>query len=178
MPSVTAMPSAANTLLVSSLSIPTALAATPLPTYGTPASSSRPWTVPSSPYGPCRQGKTTSTSPSASTAAGRPAAVAGKPPSGHIAATSAPQATPGSSLPTIHTPSAVLRTGRTSYRLRSRLATTPAAERQETSCSPLRPPNSTATRIVVGAGSIWLLLGDVAAPDAGPDAGEDLVRDG
>ena len=38
-------------------------ASTPAPTYGTPASSSRPWTVPSSPNGPCRIGKTTSTSP-------------------------------------------------------------------------------------------------------------------
>ena len=39
-------------------------AATPAPTYGTPASSSRPWTVPSSPNGPCRTGSTTSTEPS------------------------------------------------------------------------------------------------------------------
>ena len=42
----------------------TALAATPAPTYGTLASSSRPWTVPSSPNGPCRIGSTTSTSAS------------------------------------------------------------------------------------------------------------------
>ena len=41
-------------------------AATPAPTYGTPASSSRPWTVPSSPKGPCSTGRTTSTAPSAS----------------------------------------------------------------------------------------------------------------
>ena len=40
-------------------------AATPAPTYGTFASSSRPWTVPSSPNGPCRTGSTTSTEPSA-----------------------------------------------------------------------------------------------------------------
>ena len=40
-------------------------AATPEPTYGTPASSSRPCTVPSSPNGPCRIGSTTSTAPSA-----------------------------------------------------------------------------------------------------------------
>ena len=32
-------------------------AATPAPTYGMPASSSRPWTVPSSPKGPCRIGQ-------------------------------------------------------------------------------------------------------------------------
>ena len=38
-------------------------AATPGPTYGTPASSSRPCTVPSSPNGPCSTGKTTSIAP-------------------------------------------------------------------------------------------------------------------
>jgi hypothetical protein len=38
-------------------------AVTPAPTYGTPASSSSPWTVPSSPNGPWRIGRTTSTSP-------------------------------------------------------------------------------------------------------------------
>ena len=45
-----------------SLSIASDEAATPAPTYGMPASSSRPCTVPSSPNGPCRTGKTTSTS--------------------------------------------------------------------------------------------------------------------
>ena len=40
-------------------------AVTPEPTYGTPASSSSPCTVPSSPNGPCRIGSTTSTAPSA-----------------------------------------------------------------------------------------------------------------
>ena len=40
--------------------MPTADASTPAPTYGTLASSSRPCTVPSSPYGPCSTGKTTS----------------------------------------------------------------------------------------------------------------------
>ena len=39
-------------------------AATPEPTYATSASSRSPWTVPSSPNGPCRTGKTTSTWPS------------------------------------------------------------------------------------------------------------------
>ncbi len=47
-----------------SLSMLTALASTPAPTYGTPAISSRPWMVPSSPYGPCSTGSTRSTSPS------------------------------------------------------------------------------------------------------------------
>ena len=40
--------------------MPTADASTPAPTYGTLASSSSPCTVPSSPYGPCSTGKTTS----------------------------------------------------------------------------------------------------------------------
>src|SRR5436305_1165948 len=35
-------------------------ASTPAPTYGTSRHSSSPWTVPSSPKGPCRTGKTTS----------------------------------------------------------------------------------------------------------------------
>ena len=39
-------------------------AVTPDPTYGTAASSSRPCTVPSSPNGPWRIGRTTSTGPS------------------------------------------------------------------------------------------------------------------
>ena len=39
-------------------------AMTPAPTYGTSASSRKPCTVPSSPKGPCRTGKTTSTSAS------------------------------------------------------------------------------------------------------------------
>ena len=48
-----------------SLSMQSADAVTPEPTYGTPASSSSPCTVPSSPKGPCRIGSTTSTAPSA-----------------------------------------------------------------------------------------------------------------
>ncbi len=42
------------------LSIPTAEAITPAPTYGTLPSSNRPWMVPSSPCGPCRTGNATS----------------------------------------------------------------------------------------------------------------------
>ena len=53
-------PVAANTSFIAALSMPTADASTPAPTYGTLASSSRPCTVPSSPYGPCSTGKTTS----------------------------------------------------------------------------------------------------------------------
>ena len=46
--------------LATTLSRQTADASTPEPTYGTSSSSSRPWTVPSSPNGPCRTGKATS----------------------------------------------------------------------------------------------------------------------
>ena len=46
-------------------------AATPAPTYGTPASSSSPCTVPSSPNGPCRIGSTTSTWPRVAAAVDR-----------------------------------------------------------------------------------------------------------
>ena len=58
------MPSAAASFLVNSLSMAAAEANTFAPTYGMPAISSMPWMVPSSPYAPCRAGKTTSTSAS------------------------------------------------------------------------------------------------------------------
>jgi hypothetical protein len=53
------MPAAIVTCLAIALSMLTAEPSTPLPTYGTPASSSMPCTVPSSPNGPCRRGSTT-----------------------------------------------------------------------------------------------------------------------
>ena len=52
----------------------------------------------------------------------------------------------GSSAPTTQAPSRVMPTGTTSNRSRSRLASTLPAETQEIACSPLRPPNTTATR--------------------------------
>jgi hypothetical protein len=48
---------------ITSLSMPTAEPNTPAPTNGRLASLSKPWTVPSSPNGPCKMGKTTSTVP-------------------------------------------------------------------------------------------------------------------
>ena len=54
----------ASTSLALILSMHSAEASTPDPTYGTPASSSRPCTVPSSPWGPCRSGMTTTGNPS------------------------------------------------------------------------------------------------------------------
>ena len=62
--SVTGMPWSRSTALKTSLSMQSAEASTPAPTYGTPASSSSPCTVPSSPNGPCSTGNTTSTSES------------------------------------------------------------------------------------------------------------------
>jgi hypothetical protein len=58
----TGRPAAENSTFCTALSMPTAEARTPAPTYGTPASSSIPWMVPSSPKGPCRMGNTTSIS--------------------------------------------------------------------------------------------------------------------
>ena len=57
-----AMPFADMICLATDLSIATALAKTPEPTYATCASSSKPCTVPSSPIGPCNNGITTSDS--------------------------------------------------------------------------------------------------------------------
>ena len=54
-----AMPCWASTCLAIALSMARAEPSTPLPTYGTSASSSIPWTVPSSPSGPCSSGSTT-----------------------------------------------------------------------------------------------------------------------
>src|SRR5512141_3515679 len=52
-------PTAADAACMKILSIPTADAATPHPTYGTPSASNRPWTTPSSPTLPWTIGKTT-----------------------------------------------------------------------------------------------------------------------
>src|SRR6058998_1097091 len=63
-------PCAENTAFIVALSMPTAEASTPAPTYGTSASSSSPWIVPSSPYGPWSM--TTTTSRPARNSAGMP----------------------------------------------------------------------------------------------------------
>ena len=131
---------------------------TPEPTYGTPAISSRPWMVPSSPYGPCRTGNTTSTPRSAPRALGRldhdqPAGgrVAGQHHGGarvhrgQLAAADA-AARAGSPPASTQRPSGVMPTGTTSYSSRSSAASTLPALTQEMACSVLRPPNTTATR--------------------------------
>ena len=98
-------------------------ASTPAPTYGTSRHSSSPCTVPSSPNGPCRTGKTTS-APS-------------RPPPG-VSATGSPSHATRRRAPT--------RPRRTSCPPRSSPARTDAADASETSCSEERPPPSTATR--------------------------------
>ncbi len=59
---VTGMPSARSARFIATLFMPTAEARMPHPTYGTFSDSSSPCTTPSSPYGPCSTGKTTSSS--------------------------------------------------------------------------------------------------------------------
>ena len=72
-------PRAAKHTFIIALSIPTAEASTPAPTYGTSASSSSPCTVPSSPYGPWSTGKMTSRPSPATYAFSRAGRVAGRP---------------------------------------------------------------------------------------------------
>ena len=52
-PSGTSSPLATSTVLAITLSIASAEASTPDPVYGMPRVSSRPWSLPSSPHGPC-----------------------------------------------------------------------------------------------------------------------------
>src|SRR5690606_30005712 len=138
-------------------SIPTAEPATPEPTYGTPASSKRPWTVPSSPLGPCRTGKTTSKARrSASSAGGRPPTATRPGPAGSArnaagtiwaSRSFAPSLSAASgSSPTSHRPSLVMPMGITSYLAGSSAFMTDSADIRLTSCSPDRPPKRTATR--------------------------------
>src|SRR5699024_3024888 len=157
--SPTGSPSAASSFFAYSLSMAAALANTPAPTYGTPASSANPWMVPSSPNAPCNTGKTTSTplrtsgtvpgskltrpvlvgSPASTTAV--PLSTVGNRPS--LISSSA-----GSAVPSTQPPSGVIPTGTISNRSRSRFASTLPAETHEMACSLLRPPNTTAIRVL------------------------------
>ena len=81
----TGSPAEARTIFMYALSIPTAEARTPDPTYRMPAISNSPWIVPSSPNGPCSSGKTTSTvasarggSPASDTTSSAPRRIAGQ----------------------------------------------------------------------------------------------------
>ena len=108
-------------------------AATPAPTYATPANSSSPCTVPSSPNGPCRIGSTTSTLPRV---AGAFAAGTGR-----VSATE-----PSAPEPSSHCPSRPIATVAISYCSGSSPSSTARADASEISCSLERPPARTATR--------------------------------
>ena len=160
------------------LSIITADAVTPDPTYLTSARSSRPWIVPSSPNGPCSSGKTTSTSPSVR--GGAPASCTARVRSVALVGTMTLAAAPsisgtwpgasrsasGSSGTRTQWPSLAMPTGTTSYRSRSSASRTLAAVAQETACSEDRPPKTRATRVRRGspsssrrgAAGVWSLV--------------------
>src|SRR5262249_34741864 len=137
-----------------------------------PASSSKPWTVPSSPCGPCNMISTASrlvrrpggspselsiraSPPPASTEVARSTSsrlVAASALCGPRAsrAASSPSARSGSP-PTSQRPSLAMPMGNTSNRERSMAARTEAALARDTSCSPDRPPKTIPTR------SFWLM---------------------
>ncbi len=157
----TGRPRAWKMIFMYSLSMLTALASTPAPTYGTPAISSRPWMVPSSPNGPCSIGSTTSTSssrcgiwPGALAVTGRGSAHGTTCASGSTTAStdgSWPAVTPslaGSSAASTQRPSRVMPTGMTSYLSRSIARSMLPPPMQDTACSGPLPPKMTATRIL------------------------------
>ncbi len=158
---ITGSPAAASTTFMYALSMLTAEASTPAPTYRTPAISSIPWMVPSSPQGPCRTGKTTSTSPrvvggcegSCTTRsvafASRARVMAARPPS-TSGSLSGPVICSVSGSPDSSTqrPSVAMPIGTTSYFVRSMACSTLPAVTQEMACSLDRPPNTTATRFL------------------------------
>src|SRR5271156_4049688 len=143
-------PACSNSRFCTSLSMPTADASTPAPTYGTPASSINPCTVPSSPNVPCRTGNTTSTPTLGCPAAGpngtRVAALG----SGGSTTRSPDFSTSAGNfierVPTNQRPSFEIPIGTASYFSGSSARITEAAEASETSCSPERPPKSTPMR--------------------------------
>ena len=124
------------------LSMPTAEPVTPAPTYATSASSNRPCMVPSSPNVPCRTGKKTSKGAEApgATSVGL----------GERVKEERPFSFPFSNLPITsspvsHLPSCVIPIWVTSYLAGSSTDSTERADINETSCSPERPPKTTAT---------------------------------
>ncbi len=140
----TASPSASSSFLAKTLSIAAALANTPGPTYGSPPISSRPWMVPSSPHAPCSSGKTTSTSCNAWPGSTGTRSVLLR----SVGRLPAPDSSALGSVPSAHCPCGVMPTGTTSKRSASRYGRTLLADWQETSCSELRPPKTTATLVL------------------------------
>src|SRR4051812_32563115 len=115
-------PAALNARFIITLSMPTADPSTPDPTYGSPANSNKPCTVPSSPYGPCSNGSTTSTAsdgPDADTNSARPGSdgnSTGVPATSNALgnAARAPSNCATASSASNHRPSVVIATGTTS----------------------------------------------------------------
>src|SRR5271156_3231866 len=143
-------PACSNSRFCTSLSMPTAEASTPAPTYGNPASSINPCTVPSSPNVPCKTGNTTSTPTLGCPAAGPNGTKVAALGSGGSTTRSPDFSTSASNfiepVPTSQRPSFEIPIGTASYFSGSSARITEAAEASETSCSPERPPNSTPMR--------------------------------
>src|SRR6202167_73597 len=148
-------PACSNSRFCTSLSMPTADASTPAPTYGNPASSIKPCTVPSSPNVPCKTGNTTSTPTLGCPAAGPNGTSEAALGSGGSTTRSPDFSTSASILtepvPTSHRPSLEMPIGTASYFSGSSARITEAADARETSCSPERPPKSTPMRNRLGA---------------------------
>src|SRR5580693_40668 len=143
-------PACSNRRFCTSLSMPTADASTPAPTYGNPASSINPCTVPSSPNVPCKTGNTTSTPTLGCPAAGPNGTKVAALGSGGSTTRSPDFSTSANNfielVPTSQRPSFEMPIGTASYFSGSSAPITEAAEASETSCSPERPPNSTPMR--------------------------------
>src|SRR5581483_4841851 len=154
----TGSPCARSSVFITALSMLTADPSTPAPTYGTLAISRSPWIVPSSPYVPCRTGKTTSMGLSPSARARSPGRSARNATSPRWLGSVRIAAAPGvSTLPSVsafigspvrsQAPSRVMPRGTTSYFSGSSAAMIDFAEASDTSCSPERPPKITPTRM-------------------------------
>src|SRR5271163_1969617 len=143
-------PACSNKRFCTSLSMPTAEASTPAPTYGNPASSINPCTVPSSPNVPCKTGNTTSTPTLGCPAAGPNGTSVATLGSGGSTTRSPDFSTSANiftePVPTSHRPSFEIPIGTASYFSGSSARITEAAEASDTSCSPERPPKSTPMR--------------------------------
>ena len=148
-------PLASNRALATALSMHTALASTPQPTEGMPASSSRPCTVPSSPHRPWSTGMTTSTCTFSTWPSGVNRIMPWSARSGLMTQAMLPASS--SQLPSAiwaavasvysQRPSLVMPTVSTSYFSRSMLLTKLPTETRLTSCSLDIPPNSSTTHI-------------------------------
>ena len=159
------MPASLSNRFMTSLSMPTAEPSTPAPTNAILASFNSPWTVPSSPKGPCNTGKITSRRPSFCSPENAtnwsscfPKTSARFSP---LSGTSGnPDSTVGSSNrePSLrcHRPFLSIPINTTSYFFESIASMIFFADWRETSCSAERPPNSIPTRIFLAISFLLL----------------------